>query len=234
MTRAIKRKRYYDYKTKNTSFIKVAGELKAQGVKNYMFHLEVKDPTLIGVDPYDPNLSIEMKTRIYREVKINFWYFIRECIRIPVPGKNVMYDLHRGNLAMSFCMLYNLDTILMLPRQHYKTYSAAVYYLWVTLYSAENYTMAISHKSATDAFANLKRIMDIVDEGGLPDYLVAHVGDKNDIDRQDQSTIAHTNNTIKTVSPPTSVQMADKAGRGMTVKLLRSLKYINCWKLLRA
>lgn len=219
----IKRKRYFDYKTENTSFIKVAQELKNNGIKNYMFHLEVYDPKLIGVDPYDPNLSMEMKTRIIREAKTNFWYFIRECIRIPAPGRIVRYDLHRGNLAMSFCMLNDLDTIIMLPRQHYKTYSAAVYYLWVQLYNAENYMMAISHKSATDAFANLKRINDIMDEGGIPDYLMAHVGGKEDIDRQDQSTIGSNNNTIKTVSPPTSQAMADKAGKNI---FIQSLTYL--------
>src|SRR5699024_8193976 len=210
---------YYDFKTKNTSFIKVARELKRQNIKNHMLHLRIYDKELIGVDPYDENLSNHMKARIMRECRINFWYFIRECVRVPVPGDKVMYDLHRGNLAMSFCLLYNIDTIIMLPRQHYKTYSAAVYYLWVQLYAGKNYMMAITHKSAGDAWANLKRIKDIVEERCLPDFLIAHVGTKEDIDRQDQSTLSANNNTIKTISPSNNSRNADKADRGMTVEI---------------
>jgi len=79
----------YDYKTNNISFIKMAKTLKDEGVKNWNFCLTLYDSKLQGIDPYDPDLSLELKARIQKEVMINFWYYIREVVRInSTGGKN--------------------------------------------------------------------------------------------------------------------------------------------------
>jgi len=76
----------YDYNTKNISFIKMAKQLKDKGVRNWNFMLTLYDPKLQGIDPYDPNLSLEMQVRIQKEVMINYWYYVREVIRINSTG----------------------------------------------------------------------------------------------------------------------------------------------------
>ena len=63
----------YDVNTSNQSFIEMWKLLKDKGVKNNKFFLILYDPGLSGVDPYDPNLSDEMKLRILAEVQKNFW-----------------------------------------------------------------------------------------------------------------------------------------------------------------
>jgi hypothetical protein len=79
----------YDYNTSNLSFIKMAKQLKDKGVKNWNFMLQLYDSKLQGIDPNSPNLSLEMQGRILKEVKLNFWYYIREVIKInSTGGKN--------------------------------------------------------------------------------------------------------------------------------------------------
>ena len=97
------------YNTNNDSFIKVYEFLKKKGIKNRTFFLELKDETLIDVDPFDEeHLTTEQKNRIMRECINNPWYFIRECVRIPASGL-VRFELNLGNLAMIWCALHNLN-----------------------------------------------------------------------------------------------------------------------------
>ena len=64
---------YYHDTTTNNSFMKMHYFLKAKGIKNNKFFLAIYDPGLMGVDPRDPNLSVQMKLRIIRECSCNFW-----------------------------------------------------------------------------------------------------------------------------------------------------------------
>lgn len=188
----------YDYNTNNLSFLKMAKHLKDKGIKNWNFMLVLYDPKIKGVDPYDPNLSIEMQARIQKEVMINFWYFIREVIKIPSTGGTVSYELHRGNMATHWLQLQNIDTIECLPRQHYKTWSACCWYTWIYLYQAINYTIVFSNKQLEDSQTNLTRLMDIIES--LPPYLRSHMNKKNDTDNVNMLRLAENNNTIKALS----------------------------------
>lgn len=118
---------YYHMSTSNQSFLNMHYYLKQRGIENNRFFLVIYDPDLIGVDPRDPNLSIMMKRKVLRECIINFWYFIREVVRIPDQGGTVgggmRYKLHRGNLAMNFGFMLNWNMFVEFPRQHGKTIS---------------------------------------------------------------------------------------------------------------
>ena len=48
--------------------------------------LQLYDSKLLNVDPYDSNLSLEMRARIQKEVMINYWYYIREIVRVNSTG----------------------------------------------------------------------------------------------------------------------------------------------------
>jgi len=198
----------YDYKTNNLSFLKMAKQLKDKKIKNWNFMLALYDKDLQGVDPYDKNLTLIQKAKIQKEVMINFWYYIREVIKIPSTGGNVSYELHRGNMAVHFLQLQNIDIIECLPRQHYKTWSACCWYTWVYLYQAKNYTMVFSNKQLQDSQENLKRLNDIIES--LPEFLRSHMNKKNDTDNINMLRLAENNNTIKSLSSPKDEKSADK------------------------
>ena len=77
---------YYQTSTSNQSFINMHYILKSLGIRNNRQHLILLDPDLAGVNPRDPRLSRMMKVKVLRECSNNFWYFIREVVRIPSPG----------------------------------------------------------------------------------------------------------------------------------------------------
>ena len=106
----------FDFQTKNESFIELAFELKNEGIRNWKFFLLLLDEELVGVDPYDPNLSESMKLKIQREIMNNYWYYIREVVRIPEPGGWTYYKLNKLNLAISFCMELNLNEFIEGPK----------------------------------------------------------------------------------------------------------------------
>ena len=104
---------YFQDTTTNQSFMDMHYLLRAKGIQNNKFFLAIYDPDLMGVDPRDPLLSRQMKAKIVRECLTNFWYFVREVVRIPVEGGQVgsgaRYKLHRGNLAMNYLFVHNYD-----------------------------------------------------------------------------------------------------------------------------
>ena len=111
--------RYYDFGTKNQSFLMTAQELKTLGIKNWYFMLEVKYPQ-IGVqdiDPFDTNLSSEDTGRIHIECLANPWFFFRECARVPVRGAGKFpLILTRASAAAVWCFIHNIDFMLCQPR----------------------------------------------------------------------------------------------------------------------
>lgn len=64
---------YYQDTTTNQSFMDMHYFLKARGIKNNKFFLLIYDAGLMGVNPRDPTLPVQMKMRILRECMTNFW-----------------------------------------------------------------------------------------------------------------------------------------------------------------
>ena len=116
--RPIPIKRIYAQKTtKNKSFLDMHHYLKSIGIRNNEFMLTLIDPDLDGIDPFDPHLNAYFKQKILRECLCNYWYFIREIVRVPSPGgAPMMYKLTRGNLALNFCQALNLNVFYEAPR----------------------------------------------------------------------------------------------------------------------
>ena len=162
---------YYHHSTSNKSFVDMAMYLKDRGIQHYEFMLLLLDPDLAGVDPHDPRLPTVMKTKVLREILYNPWYFIREVVRIPQAGKSggIPFILHRGNLAMLFCLMLNLNTMCILPRQTGKTYCAVVWYLYLFNFGTNSSEISFLNKKFEDSKNNLTRIKDTRDL--LPSYL---------------------------------------------------------------
>ena len=117
------KKKFYDFKTKNTSFLDLYQDLHKLGVKNNKFFLRLYDTDLQGVDPYSPVLPKDLQIKIFIECLINPWYFLREILRIPVDGLpievggGVPFKANRCNIAGWYLFLNGIDHYESAPRQ---------------------------------------------------------------------------------------------------------------------
>ena len=79
----------YQWNTTNQSFTDMHNYLVATGRRNNAFFMILYDSDLLRVNPRDPNLNAITKAKILKEVMANFWYFLREVVRIPSEGGQV-------------------------------------------------------------------------------------------------------------------------------------------------
>ena len=218
---------YYQDTTTNQSFMKMHYFLKAKGIKNNKFFLLIYDAGLMGVDPRDPNLPPQMKLRILRECMTNYWYFIREVVRIPeeggAVGSGTRYELSRGNLAMNYMFVYNINQFVEFPRQHGKTVSALCWYLWVFNFGATNTRMMFANKKHDDSKSNLRVLKNI--RATLPEYLKMESQIGPDGKQIKAPNTAETlqnpinRNLITTLPGARTPSLAEGAGRGATVAI---------------
>lgn len=218
---------YYQTSTTNQSFMDMHFQLKQKGLVNNRFFLALYDRDLIGVDPRDPRLPQYMKAKVLNECAHNYWYFIREVIRIPDQGgaanSGVRYKLHRGNLALSFCLLNNWNIFLELPRQHGKTMAALCWYLWVFNFRTTNSEIMFMNKKHDDSKMNLQRLKTL--RAALPTYLqfTNQYGKDGTKLRASNTleTITHiiNNNKITTKPSARSKTIANNLGRGCTMPM---------------
>lgn len=213
--------------TTNQSFLDMHYYLKEKGIQNNDFFLALLDSGLAGIDPRDPNLPAHMKARILQECRLNYWFYLREVVRIPESGglvnSGVRYQLHRGNLAMNFLFVLNFNMYVEMPRQFGKTVAALCRYVWVYNFGTSNSEIMFMHKDHSGSKGNLKTLKSIRD--ALPSYLqmssnIDAQGNKlkvpNTIER-----IQHpfNNNKINTYPSARTKDAANNLGRGATIPL---------------
>lgn len=218
---------YYQMSTNNKSFLNMHYYLKSIGIKNNKFMLTLLDPDLDGIDPFDRTLPPVYKQKILRECMYNYWYFLREVIRIPDQGSTsggARYRLDRGNLALNFCMMLNLNVFLELPRQIGKTISALCRYLWVFNFGTTNSEMVFLNKKMDDSKLNLARMKEI--RSALPSYLqmTEMISPDGKLIKKPNTveTLEHVSNgnKIKTVPSARSKAAAASLLRGRTIPII--------------
>ena len=213
---------YKQYSTNNQSFLDMHYFLKAKGIKNNDFHLLIIDADLARIDPRDPNIGQMYKSRVLRECLINYWYFIREIVRIPIEGEinGIKFKLHRGNLALNFGFTMNWNMFIELPRQQGKTISICCRLLWEFNFGSRNSSFMFINKKHEDAKLNLARVKRI--RKLLPTYLqlsneVGVSGKKLKIaDRAETLDHPVNGNSIVTLPSARSKALANQLGRGCT------------------
>ena len=209
----------------NQSFLNMHYYLKNKGIQNNDFFLALLDSGLAGVDPRDPNLPVYMKARVLQECRVNYWYFLREVVRIPIQGGTVnsgaRYELHRGNLAMNFLFVLNFNMFVEMPRQHGKTIAAVCRYLWVYNFGTSNSEIMFMHKDHSGSKGNLKSLKNIRDS--LPSYLQMSSNiDINGNKLKVPNTVVmiqhpFNNNKINTYPSARTKDAANNLGRGATI-----------------
>lgn len=219
---------FYDWETKNISFLQVAEDLRKLGVKNNIFFLRLYDRSLQGIDPHGPIMTDELAYKIMTECIRNPWYFLREVCRIPDQGNNkgVPYALNRGNLAATWCFINNIDHYLSLPRQRGKTQSIIANLNWAYLFGTTNSSFAFFATSQELASENLERLK--AQRALLPPYLQlqeqcivdAILGTKDvEVDNIRKIYNPATKNSIVTKPKASSKEAAIKLGRGNTLPI---------------
>ena len=160
----------YDFNTRNQSFLTMHYYLKSKGYKNNAFMLMLFDTDLVGVDPYDPNLSPLYKQKILIEIRRNLWYFIREVSRIPQSGgPPSSFQLDRANMAVLYLLQFNINIYEEIPRQCGKTQTIAAFYLWLYNFRTQSSNIVFLNKKMETTKENLQRLKD--QRESLPSYL---------------------------------------------------------------
>ena len=164
--------KYYDFGTKNGSFLLTASELKKLGIKNYYFMLEVKYPNtgVQDIDPYDPNITAEQIGAVIMECKANPWYFFREVSRVVARGLGELpLYLHRAGCAAIWCFVNSIDFHLVQPRQTYKTTVITAIMSYMVLFEYQNVDIPYMHKTEKRCTDNVGILRDYIT--ALPKYL---------------------------------------------------------------
>jgi hypothetical protein len=201
-----------DWQTKNNSFIHMAGVLKRMGIKNHTFMLVLTQPELQGVDPFSPDLTQDQILKISMEAKLNPWYLVRECIRVPMQGGEAThFILNRANLAQIWCFLNSVDSFITIARQIGKTYGAimladALVHIW-----GENIELGMFAKDNDLRLQNVRRFKLLRDS--MPQYLF-RPGRKFYTDNQESIEYRPNKTKYITFVACPSRKVADGQGRG--------------------
>lgn len=202
------------YTTKNKSFIKLAEVYYQMGVKNNAFHLSILDKGLMDIDPFDETLPIEMKARVLAECKNNFWYFLREILRIPVPGSLVpiSFEANRANIALYWLFFNHVMTIVVILRQTGKTTTLMSLVTYLLNFGTTNTFINLLTKSEGLKAETLSKVKTLFEE--LPEYL--NFSTKKDIFNSDEIKLIKLDNKFKGNLSSSSPKQAEKVGRGFT------------------
>jgi len=216
-----------DYNTDNESFKRLVYLYKEMGIENAEFPLALMQPELSGVDPFDENLSKEIKFKIALECKYNPWYYFREICRIPPNAGTVpiRFQANRGNIALIWSFFNHVDFGLLQPRQTGKSVSTDCLMVGVQFIWAANTTSYLITKDNSLRNNNIERLKEIRDL--LPDYI--YYPNRNDADNNEMMTNIEDGNYYKTAVGRNDRVGADKLGRGLTVPILHidELAFIN-------
>jgi hypothetical protein len=220
---------YTHYNTNNTSALKMYHILKQLGVKNCKFMLAIYDTDLMQVNPFDPALSPELQRRIHAEIVRNYWYYVREIVRINVTGGTSPFIFNRGNLALTWLLLKNINCYIELPRQTTKTGTVCARLAYIWAFGGINSKIALYCKDEPSIKDNLDRIKQVLNN--FPPYLQMF-NTKRDADNKEYIYSKASNNRITTVSAPMSEEQAYNRSRGSTEEIqwideTAHLKFVN-------
>ena len=203
-----------DVKTKNTSFLRLSALYRDMGVSNHLFPLQLHDPGLQGVDPYDPNISPEMAMRVAIESKVNFFYFLREVARDPAGSDDdpIMFKANRGVIAAYFCFFTHILFILTMIRQTGKSFGIDYLYSWLMNIRLTKSEISVITKDEKLRGREVERLKGM--ELTIPYYLKQR--SSKDPGNTEVIRISALQNTFKLYVPNRSPKIADLIGRGMT------------------
>lgn len=209
-----------DTDTRNKSFVRLATLYKDMGVRNHAAILALHNPSLRGIDPYDPTLSTEQMLLIAAECKVNPWYYFREIARDPKGSADVIlpFRANRGNIALYWLFFNHITTMLIQIRQTGKSFSIDTLDSYLLNIATNNTDIALLTKDDDIRSKNLIRLKSICDS--LPFYLKRRT--RHDVGNTEQLTVKGLKNSYTGYVPSSSPKDAELKGRGITSPVMRS------------
>lgn len=201
--------------TKNESFKRLSLLYKKMGVHNHLFPLALIQPELSKVNPHDvDNLSLDIMGKILYECKHNFWYYIREIVRVPALAgvQTYPFNANRANIALYWSFFNHITTILIQPRQTGKSFSTDVLMIYLLNIGTTNTLINMLTRSDGLRTQNLIRLKKIQEE--LPFYL--DFRKKGDIFNTEEIIFTSFDNMYKGNLSNASPKLANAVGRGFT------------------
>ncbi len=205
--------------TTNKSFVRLATVFRTMGVKNHAFILALVDQSLVGVDPFDPNLSMETMAAIAVECKINPWFYFREIARAPgLAGEDARpIEANRGNICLWWCFFNHVMIMLIQIRQTGKSFSSDSLDVYLMNIAALNTTINLLTKDDKLRRENIASLKEITE--ALPFYLQQRT--REDSNNTEELTVKKLGNKYLTHVPQASPRAAYNLGRGLKSPILK-------------
>ena len=216
--------KYYDFGTKNESFLITATELKQLGIKNYYFMLIIYDPRVADIDPFNPKITAQEINLLMMECKRNLWFFARTMVRMRTASGIVPFCLHRGLAAAMYCFERCQDFCLNEPRQTYKTTGTIGACVTWVFQLQQNVQMHFFGKETDNTKRNLAHLKSNIEL--LPEWLQfrRYMDGEGKVKKSRQSTEILENsllhNKLEIHPKPTSLAHAQGLGRGGSGSIL--------------
>lgn len=153
------------YNTKNKSWIHCREIFHKLGIENCDWHLQLLDPTLIDVDPRDPNLSPEVVAKVFYECYRNPTYVMREVLRVKIKGSDIngFITADRGLLATLWLYMNHIDTTNTQMRQTGKTFKGYCIFIWLIIFVLSNSTVLWSTTTDSKRRDTIKEIRGLIE-----------------------------------------------------------------------
>lgn len=206
-----------DDKTKNTTWLEIAGKYRSMGVRHWYFPLALLRPELRNYDPFDPDLPEHIVILMMMECAENPWYFMREIQRVPAKsggGSNPL-EANRGNIAFFWCMFNSFITYLQQIRQTGKSLNtrALINYFHNVAAEGSQHILFTKGDLRKEEIKEYKSMRDM-----LPRWMwYIH---KKDRDNQHEFTTMSRGNITKSYVPQGDPIAANSVGRGTTPTLV--------------
>lgn len=152
--------------TSNKSFVRTAQLFRKMGIKNHYFMLQLNNPLLRDVDPWDPNLSDAQRAMVVAECNQNIWYILREVIVIG--GRR--FRGNRAVLSFIWACLCHIPTTILMPRQCGKTVGMQVLTFVMQYIIGRGYRTGLITLAASNRMQFVEALKKI--RAGLPEYLI--------------------------------------------------------------
>lgn len=202
------------HNTKNRSFLEYANLLRDMGVKNYKWCLQLHNPDLLDLDPFQPDLTQDEMLLIREECTINPFYYFREVARAPGHSLENPKRLlaNRGNMSVYWLYLNHITTYLIQIRQTGKSLSLDHLSIYLNNLHYSRKLVNLLTKDDPLRKNNMERVREL--EQYLPFYLSGHM--KGDVSNTEEIQYGINGNRFKGHIPSTSAKFANNVARGFT------------------
>lgn len=202
--------------TKNESFKRLVATYKKMGIRNHAFPLALLQPELEHIDPFDPDISIELGLKVVQECKNNPWYYFREIANFTgAGGIRIPFGAQRANISMFWCFFNHIDYFLIQPRQTYKTGSFSCLYNYLMCIACFKTDLSFFTQDRGRLVGSIRELKEL--RSNLPEYI--YYPDKDDADNTHSLTVNLRKNTLTCRVGQKIKENAEKAGRGSTTPI---------------